>query len=59
VAHAYNATFGRLRQEDNEFEASLGYSVRPSLKKNNKVTIKGKEGKEKKIDPVDCLILAE
>jgi hypothetical protein len=26
--------FGRLRQEDEEFKACLGYAVRPHLKKN-------------------------
>jgi hypothetical protein len=26
---------GRLRQEDHEFEASLGYTARPGLKKKN------------------------
>jgi hypothetical protein len=28
---------GRLRQKDGEFRASLGYIVRPSLKKTKKV----------------------
>jgi hypothetical protein len=28
--------FGRLRKEDHEFRASIGYIVRQSLKKKNK-----------------------
>jgi hypothetical protein len=39
---------GRLRQEDHEFEASLGYTVRPYHKKEMKVREKEKEKKAEK-----------
>jgi hypothetical protein len=39
---------GRLRQEDHEFEASLGYTVRPYHKKEMKVREKEKEKKQKR-----------
>jgi hypothetical protein len=35
-AHAYNPTLRRLSQEDQKFEASLGYTARPCLKNKNK-----------------------
>jgi hypothetical protein len=31
--HTCNSALGRLRQEDGEFKASLGYLVRPTLRK--------------------------
>jgi hypothetical protein len=36
---------GRLRQEDHEFEASLGYIARHSLKKQKKQKTKNRERK--------------
>lgn len=38
VVHACNPALGRLRQEDRELDASLGYSVRSCLRtKQNKI----------------------
>jgi hypothetical protein len=37
VEHIYNpSTLRRLRQKDHEFEASLGYKVRPGFRKKTK-----------------------
>jgi hypothetical protein len=36
VVCACNPALGRQRQEDSEFEADVGYIVRPCLKKNPK-----------------------
>jgi hypothetical protein len=33
IVHIYNLTLERLKQENGEFEASLGYLVRHYLKK--------------------------
>jgi hypothetical protein len=34
LAHAYYIKLRRLRQEHQEFKASTGYTIRPSLRKN-------------------------
>jgi hypothetical protein len=36
--HAITPALGRLRQEDYEFQVSLGYTGRPCLKKKKKKT---------------------
>jgi hypothetical protein len=47
VVHTCNPAFGRLRQEDQKFQASLGYMISPCQKKPPK---KQKEKKE-----INCL----
>jgi hypothetical protein len=36
VVHTCDPSIGRLRKEDQEFKASLGYIARPYLKKKKK-----------------------
>jgi hypothetical protein len=36
VMHTYIPALGRMRQEDCKFEASLGYTGKPRLKKEKK-----------------------
>lgn len=33
VAHPYTPALGKLRQEDHKFKPSLGYTMRPCIKK--------------------------
>jgi hypothetical protein len=47
VVCAYNPALGRQAQEDSEFEADVGYIVRPCLKKNAKKTKKPSTSKER------------
>jgi hypothetical protein len=36
VQNPYNPALGRLRKEAHKFEARLGYTAKPYLKRNNK-----------------------
>jgi hypothetical protein len=44
--HAITPALGRLRQEDYEFQVSLGYTGRPCLKKKKKNQKKRKHQKK-------------
>jgi hypothetical protein len=47
--HAITPALGRLRQEDYEFQVSLGYTGRPCLKKKKKKPKEKKTPKEDKL----------
>jgi hypothetical protein len=42
VTHTYNSSTGRLKQEDHEFKASLGYITTKKKKPKNEQTNKTK-----------------
>jgi hypothetical protein len=52
VAHICNLALGRLRQEDQEFEVSLDFIVRPCLKKKKRKLLEVARGWE------DCKVTA-
>jgi hypothetical protein len=51
------SAFGRLRQENQKFDASPGYLVRPCLMKERegKEKGKGKKSKEKKVNKLHAI----
>jgi hypothetical protein len=46
MTHTYNPSTQKLRQEDKEFQATLGYIAKPCRKERKKERDGGKEGRK-------------